>query len=472
MSVFVLGRNGEPLMPCSEKRARLLLARGRARVHRLYPFAIRLIDRQQADSALQPLELKLDPGSKTTGLALCRVEERVDTDGVVERVMHISFLMDLVHRGHAIKEALHARAAMRRRRRGNLRYRAPRFNNRIRKAGWLPPSLHHRVDTTMSWVKRLCRLAPVTHLAQELVRFDMQLMQNAEISGVEYQQGELAGYEVREYLLEKFSRTCQYCDKTDVPLQVEHIHPKARGGSNRVSNLTLACQPCNEKKDSRDIRDFLAKDPKRLDRILARAKAPLRDAAAVNATRWAFFNALKRTGLPVVTGSGGQTKWNRTRLGLPKAHSLDAACVGRADAVTGADALVLVAKCTGRGSRSRTRLNQYGFPRAYLSRSKTAFGFRTGDMVVAKVPTGKKAGTYKGRVAIRQTGSFNIQAGKSGLPTVQGISYKHCKVMQRGDGYGYAPASLANSQPGKATRPVASALYLPGLKAEVSRANR
>ncbi|QMV32475.1 HNH endonuclease [Ralstonia phage Claudette] len=458
-------------MPCSEQRARKLLSAGRARVHRLYPFTIRLIDRQQANSVLQPLELKLDPGSKTTGLAVCRVEERIDVDGVVERVMHIRFLMDLVHRGHAIKEALHARAAMRRRRRGNLRYRAPRFDNRTRKEGWLPPSLQHRVDTTVSWVKRLCRLAPITHLAQELVRFDMQLMQNAEISGVEYQQGELAGYEVREYLLEKFGRTCQYCDETGVPLQVEHIHPKARGGSNRVSNLTLACQPCNEKKDSQDIRVFLAKDPMRLERILARAKAPLRDAAAVNATRWALLNALKGTGLPVNTGSGGQTKWNRTRLGLPKTHSLDAACVGRADRVTGSGAPVLVVKCTGRGSRSRTRLNQYGFPRAYLARNKTAFGFRTGDMVIASVPSGKKAGTYKGRVAIRQTGSFNIQPGKPGLPTVQGISHKHCSVAQRGDGYGYALASPVNSQPGKATRPAASALYLLGLKAEVSRAD-
>lgn len=452
MSVFVLGRNGKPLMPCSEKRARKLLDAGRARVHRMFPFTIRLIDRQQADSQFQPLELKLDPGSKTTGLALCRVEEGIDSDGVVERVMHIRFLMELIHRGYAIQEALHARASMRRRRRGNLRYRAPRFNNRARKAGWLPPSLQHRVNTTVSWVKRLCKLAPVVHLTQELVRFDMQLMQNAEISGVEYQQGELAGYEVREYLLEKFGRTCQYCDTTNVPLQVEHIQPKARCGSNRVSNLTLACQPCNEKKDSRDIRDFLAKDHKRLERILARAKAPLKDAAAANATRWALFNALKQTGLLVSTGSGGKTKWNRTRLALPKTHTLDAACVGHVDGVTGAETPVLVVKGTGRGSRSRTRLDQFGFPRAYLARTKTAFGFRTGDMVVASVPEGKKAGVHKGRVAIRQTGRFNIQLGKRGEPTVQGISHKYCKVLQRGDGYGYAWQAASDL----AMRPAAS----------------
>ena len=135
---------------------------------------------------------------------MSRIEEITDANGVVKPVMHIRFLMELVHRGHAIKQSLQARAAMRRRRRGNLRYRAPRFNNRTKPTGWLAPSLKHRIDTTMAWVKRLCRLAPVTHLAQELVCFAMQKMQNPEISGIEYQQGTLAGYELREYLLEKF----------------------------------------------------------------------------------------------------------------------------------------------------------------------------------------------------------------------------------------------------------------------------
>jgi 5-methylcytosine-specific restriction endonuclease McrA len=295
VAVFVLDRKGRPLMPCSEKRARKLLAAGRARVHRLFPFAVRLVDRMIDVAAFQPLRLALDPGSKATGLAISRIEEVTNADGVVEPVMHIRFLMALVHRGHAIKESLHARAAMRRRRRGNLRYRAPRFNNRTRPAGWLAPSLKHRVDTTMAWVKRLRRLAPMTHLAQELVRFDMQKMQNPEISGIQYQQGTLAGYELREYLLEKFNRCCAYCDAKDVPLQIEHIHAKANGGTNRVSNLTLACAPCNTKKAARDIRAFLAQDPARLARIVKQAQAPLRDAAAVNITRWALLSALKQT---------------------------------------------------------------------------------------------------------------------------------------------------------------------------------
>lgn len=470
-AVFVLDKHKRPLMPCTPKRARKLLEAGRARVHLRFPFCIRLVDREVDDCALQPLRLSLDPGSKTTGLALCRIEEVIDADGVVEPVMHIAFLMELVHRGHAISASLHARAAMRRRRRGQLRYRAPRFNNRTKPRGWLAPSLQHRIDTTTAWVARLRRLAPVTSLAQELVRFDMQLMQNPDISGVEYQQGTLAGYEVREYLLNKFHRTCAYCDAKGVPLQIEHIHAKAKGGSNRISNLTLACGPCNRKKDARDIRDFLSKQPERLARILKQVKAPLRDAAAVSTTRWALFRALRSTGLPLQTGSGGRTKWNRSRLGIVKTHALDAACVGVVHAVRGADAPTLRVTCTGHGSRCKTRLDKYGFPRAYLTRKKTAFGFRTGDMVEARVPAGKYQGVHKGRVAIRMTGNFNVQSGLAGVPAVQGISYKHCRVLQRVDGYGYTWLGHFQQPKDKAATATRSAPFLTALKDGVSRSN-
>lgn len=475
MSVFVLDKRKRPLMPCSEKRARKLLDSGRARVHKLFPFCIRLTDRSAEDSALQPLRLSLDPGSKETGLAVARISHSVDAlvdaeTGEIAPVMHICFLMELVHRGMSIKKALIARAAMRGRRRGNLRYRAPRFNNRPKAKGWLAPSLKHRVDTTSSWVRRLTRLAPITHLAQELVRFDMQLMQNPEISGVEYQQGSLQGYEVRQYLLEKFHRTCAYCDATDVPLQMEHIHPKANGGSNRVSNLTLACGPCNAKKAARDIKDFLANDPLRLKRILAQAKAPLKDAAAVNSTRWALFNALKSTGLAVETGSGGQTKWNRSRLGIVKTHALDAACVGTVHDVRGVNAPALRVTCTGRGSRCKTRLDQYGFPRTYLTKQKSAFGFKTGDMVTARVTKGVKTGVHKGRVAIRLSGSFNIQCGLKGVPAIQGISHKHCRITQRADGYGYSQPEQTKKGSRDQGRASHAALYLPDLMDRVSRA--
>ena len=133
--------------------------------------------------------------------------------------------------------------------------------------------------------------------------------------------------------LEKWGRKCAYCGAENVPLQIEHIVAKSRGGSNRASNLALACRKCNEKKDAMPVEEFLANEPALLVKILARAKAPLKDAAAVNATRWALKGALETTGLPVKTASGGKTKWNRNRLGIPKTHALDALCVGDVRAV-------------------------------------------------------------------------------------------------------------------------------------------
>jgi 5-methylcytosine-specific restriction endonuclease McrA len=271
-------------------------------------------------------------------------------------------------------------------------------------------------------------------LSTELVRFDLQQLENPEIAGVEYQQGTLAGYEVREYLLEKWGRKCCYCDKTDVPLQLEHLAAKARGGSNRVSNLGLACQPCNQAKAAQPLEVFLARDPKRLAAIRAQAKRPLKDAAAVNSTRWALVIALRATGLAVETASGGKTKFNRSRLGVPKSHALDAACVGEVQALSDWSCPTRTLKCSGRGSYQRTRLDAYGFPRGYLLREKSVKGFQTGDHVVATVPAGKKAGIHVGRVAIRRTGSFNIQTATG---VVQGVGWRHCRRVQRGDGYGY-----------------------------------
>jgi len=435
MSVFVLDRNGKALMPCTERRAKLLLARDRARVHRMLPFSIRLIDRQAASCEFQALRIKLDPGSKSTGVALVRE--------MVSGGIAVLNLFKLIHRGRQISEALTARRNMRSRRRtANLRYRQPRFLNRGNKqASWLAPSLQHRVDTTMAWVTRLSKLAPISAISQELVKFDMQQMESPEISGVEYQQGTLLGYEVREYLLEKFNRTCVYCDANDTPLQIDHLHPRAKGGTNRISNLVLACGPCNQGKAAQDINLFLAKEPVRLKRILAQVKKPLKDAAAVNSTRWALFNALKTTGLSIEVASGGKTKYNRSRLNIPKTHALDAVCVGSVESIENWDKPTLNIKSMGRGCYQRTRLTAFGFPRGYLTRIKNIKGFQTGDMVKATVTKGKKIGSYAGRVAVRATGSFNIQTATE---VIQGISHRYCKIVQRGDGYGYSQSGAIN----------------------------
>src|SRR5216110_1251385 len=262
--VFVVDTHYKPLNPVHPGKARLLLKQGKASVYRRYPFCIILkvvIDQPEGE----PLRLKLDPGSKVTGIAVVN-----DASG------EVAFAAHLEHRGEKIRERLEKRRAVRRsRRQRQTRYRQPRFANRKRASGWLPPSLESRISNILTWVSRLRRSCPITAISMELVKFDMQKMENPEIAGVEYQQGTLQGYEVREYLLEKWQRKCAYCQKKDVPLQVEHIHPRAKGGTDRISNLTLSCKKCNRAKGTKDIKEFLSKKPDVLKRLLAQVKAPL-----------------------------------------------------------------------------------------------------------------------------------------------------------------------------------------------------
>lgn len=434
--VAVLGRDGKPLMPTGPSRARRLLKSRRARVHSIAPvFTIRLIDRTASDgnSIVNGVELGIDPGSRHTGIAVFTSDTRDDkgTPRVKRRGLAS---VQLDHRGREISKKLTSRAQLRRgRRTRNLRYRSPRFLNRPKPEGWLAPSLRHRVDTTMSMICKLNRILPISVIHQELVRFDTQQLQNPEIRGTEYQQGTLAGYEVREYLLAKFDRRCVYCGETGAPLNIDHVRPKAHGGSNRVSNLVLACIPCNQRKKALPVEEFVT-DRTRLARILRWVKVPLKDAAAVNATRWSLLNSLKATGFAVRTGSGGLTKYNRLRSGLPKMHAIDALAVGNVDFVATYPAVVTIAKATGRGTYKRTIPNAYGFPRLKLTRTKRHFGFATGDTVRAVVPAGKKAGTHIGRVVVRKSGSFNIATSTG---TIQGIHHRHCQLLRRGDGWHY-----------------------------------
>lgn len=408
-------------MPCHSARARKLLRSGRASVFRKQPFTIILHDRDGGE--IQESELRVDPGSKTSGLALA-----VKGDWSWKCV----FGLEIEHRSSRIKSVLEKRRAIRRNRRSRkTRYRKPRFDNRTRPAGWLPSSLQSRVEHIKTWVGRSLRFAPVSSIAVEIVRFDTQKLVKPEISGIEYQQGELFGYEIREYILEKWGRKCVYCGQANVPLQIEHITPKSRGGSNRISNLTLACESCNLDKGNKTATEY------GFPSIQAKAQQPLRDAAAVNTTRYAIGNALKKFGLPVSFWSGGWTKFNRTSQGYAKTHWIDAACVGDAGKNIYIPVIKpLQAKAMGHGSRFFCRVDRFGFPRQKpKQRGKTVKGFRTGDLVQAVVSKGKKAGKYTGRLAMRSTGSFNIKTMEK---MVQGISWKHCSILQQADGYAFS----------------------------------
>jgi 5-methylcytosine-specific restriction endonuclease McrA len=446
MQVFVLDQNRKPLDPCSPARARYLLVKGRAAVFRRFPFTIILQDRTAEESVVHPHRLKLDPGSKVTGLVILH-----------EPTSRVVLAAEIAHRGAKIRAALAARRAVRRsRRQRKTRYRPARFDNRRRRAGWLPPSLKSRVANVLTWVSRLRRLSPVAALSTEVVRFDLQLLENPEISGVEYQQGTLAGYELREYLLEKWERRCAYCGREGVPLQIDHLQAKRHGGTNRVTNLTLSCQPCNQAKGDQDVAQFLKRKPEVLQRILAQAHAPLRDAAAVNATRWELFQRLKAAGLEVESGTGGRTKYNRSRLGLPKTHWLDAACVGAStpEELKVAGVRLLEIKACGHGRRNRCWTDRHGFPVRHALRTKSDRGFRTGDIVEAVIPSGKHPGRHRGRVAIRF--GQNFQVGEVS------VHPRHLRKLHRADGYDYSLGETFVSNPaGGAAPPTAEARGFP-----------
>ncbi|MBT9166580.1 MAG: CRISPR-associated endonuclease Cas9 [Chloroflexi bacterium] len=420
--VFVLDTNRKPLNPCHPAKARRLLTEGKAAVLRRYPFTI-ILKREVENPILKPLRLKIDPGSKITGLAIVN-----DVTGEVE------FAAEIQHRGQQIKKALDSRRSLRRGRRNRkLRYRAPRFLNRKRREGWLPPSLESRVDNVMTWVNRLSRVCPITAISQELVRFDTQMMQNPEINGVEYQQGELAGYEVREYLLEKFGRKCVYCGQDSISLEIEHIVPRIKGGSNRVSNLTLACSSCNSAKGSLTAMEFGYPEIQKM------AKMPLRDAASVNSARWALFGQLKDTGLELEVGTGGRTKFNRVTRGLAKSHWADAACVGAStpEALHVENIYPLLIKAMGHGKRQRCRTDRYGFTNRHAPRAKRFMGFQTGDIVKAIVPMGNNTGVHVGRIAIRFRPSFRLNEID--------VHPKYLIPIHQSDGYDYAERRCRNS---------------------------
>ncbi|QAV25590.1 HNH endonuclease [Neobacillus thermocopriae] len=417
--VFVLDTNKCPLAPCHEAVARKLLKQGKAAIYRRFPFTIilkKLVDESEIKATYR---LKIDYGSRHTGLAILRGQEVV-------------WLGQLDHRID-IKERIDKRRAFRRARRNRkTRYRKPRFLNHKRKEGWLPPSLESRVQNIQTWVNRLKKLCHIGNISYENAKFDTQLMRNPEISGIEYQQGTLQGYEVREYLLEKFGRKCCYCGKENVPLEVEHIIPKSRGGTDRIDNLCIACRDCNQRKGNQTAEEFGC------PHIQKQVKESLKDTSVINATRWKVYEVLKQARLDVECGTGARTKMNRIRLGLPKTHYFDACCVGESTPshLYFKTKEVLFIKAKGRGSRSRTNLDRYGFPRGYLARQKFFFGFQTGDMVKAIVPRGKYKGVWFGEVACRKTGNFDIK-GKDGKRIAQGISYKYIQVIQRFDGYTY-----------------------------------
>lgn len=391
--------------------------------------------------------MKLDPGSRTTGIALV-AEFPVQSHRII-------WAGELTHRSQQTTKRLADRRAHRRvRRNRRCRNRPARFDNRRRSEGWLPPSIQARVDQTATWAKRLAARCPVSAIDVETTRFDVHALSTGKpLSGVEYQQGTLHGTEVREYLLHRHGHQCAYCAGLtgDPILEIEHVQPRGRSGSNRVANLVVACHTCNTAKGNRSAGEWAATlgksklDQRRranADRIEAGKRPSLRDAAAVNASRYAIGGEMKSFGVPVTFASGGRTKYNRASQGYPKAHWIDAACVGTSGEAVRLDPLapVLAIRAAGRGQRQVCKMDRFGFPRARAGRCKRVQGFQTGDVVRLNQRRGKYRGVHVGPLAgVRRDGRMDVRTTRGTITAMA----RNLTRLARFDGYTYDEGRLA-----------------------------
>lgn len=463
--VITLDKRKKPLGFCSEKRARTLLEKRRACVYKYFPFTIIIKD---ADTRTMPpvasYRVKIDPGAKYTGLAIVREADNC-----------VVYYLQIEHRAERIVKNLETRKGARRnRRQRETRYRPCKWINHYlpqgskykaespRPEGWLPPSAKSIGDNIISWVIRLRKLINIPACSFEAVRFDTQLLDNPDIGGVEYQQGTLFGYEVKEYLLDKYGHQCQYCGGTsgDPILEWEHIVPKSKGGSDSMKNATLACHTCNQDKGNRSLKEWLAVEKaikgSKAREALAKArvsgithvtggKAPRKSSrycAWTSSSRRYVETRLFGIFGDVECSSGGRTKFNRQALKLPKDHHYDALCVGETPDGGYTDlthGYCLYIKAMGRGTRFRGKINKCGIITKKLQKGpKRLFGFQNGDIVSANIPKGKFAGLHVGRVMARKSGNFDVRTTAGNLV---GTNQKYCKILQRNNGYQYHYAS-------------------------------
>ncbi len=304
-SVYVYNMRGKPLMSTSPRKARLLLKNKKAKVVKRNPFTIQL--KYATGENRQPIVLGLDPGYKNVGFSAVTNKRELISGEVILRT--------------DIPERLIEKKMYRVNRRSrNTGYRKPRFENRHIKEGWLAPSIQHKLDTYIRLVQKFESILPITYINVEISPFDTQKMINPEIKGIEYQQGTLQGYEVREYLLDKWNRKCAYCKKENVPFETEHIIPVSRGGTNRISNLTIACHKCNQEKGNLTAAEFGHPE------IQIMAKKSLKDATFMNVVRSRLVDNIKENFPQYQCNStyGYTTKHDRIKLGMEKTHMNDA----------------------------------------------------------------------------------------------------------------------------------------------------
>lgn len=397
--VYVISKQGTPLMPTERfGKVRRMLKNSLAHVVRRIPFTIQL-DYDTTDFT-QPITLGIDAGSKHVGVSATTTEKELYAADVELR--------------NDIVDKLSTRREHRRTRRNRLRYREPRFDNRVssKKNGWLAPSVENKVHTHMSVVKNVCKILPVSNIVVETASFDMQKIKRPDIKGEEYQQGEQIGFwNVREYVLWRDGHVCQHCHgkSKDPVLNVHHLESRKTGGD-APNNLITLCETCHK-----------AYHRGKFELKIKRGK-PLRDAAFMGIMRWAFYKRLKKEHPNVSMTFGYITKNTRITNNLPKEHYVDARCIsGHPQAKPmGYYFYQKKVRCQNRQIHKanflkggRKRLNQAPF----LVR-----GFRLFDLV-----------SYKGSAyyvfARRTSGYFDIRKLDGTKVNNGSISYKKLKLI-------------------------------------------
>ena len=303
--VYVLNIEGKPLMPCKEAKARKLLKENKAKIYKKEPFTIQLLF--ICENQTQDITLGVDAGSKHIGLSATTKEKELYAADVELR--------------NDIVDLLSTRRQNRRTRRNRLRYRKPRFNNRVhsKKNGWLAPSVDQKIQTYFKVVEDIHKLLPITKIIVETASFDIQKIKNPEIHNEEYQQGEQLGFwNVREYVLFRDNHTCQCCKgkSKDKVLNVHHIESRKIGG-NAPNNLITLCETCHK-----GYHNGTVELPKTIKRGMS-----FKDATFMGIMRRSFYNRLKEIYPNVFMTYGYITKDTRIKNNLPKDHYIDARCI-------------------------------------------------------------------------------------------------------------------------------------------------
>ena len=313
--VYVLGIDGQPLMPTSRHgKVRRLLNGHLAKVVKRCPFTIQLL--YQSTKETQPVSLGVDAGSKHIGLAATTEQKVV-------------YQEELTPRNDVVKLLSARRASRHSRRNRKTRYRKPRFDNRVhsKHKGWLAPSVEVKIQEHITAIKSVCKILPVLEIHIETAEFDLQRLKAMEEGkslpvGTDYQRGEQYDfYNTRQYVLHRDGYTCQCCGKHDnnVKLHVHHIESRQTGGD-APNNLITLCEHCHK---------ALHEGKLKLPKGKKRGKS-YRDAAFMGIMRNTLLERLKEEMNIPVTGTYGYiTKYWREKAGLEKSHINDAVCISK-----------------------------------------------------------------------------------------------------------------------------------------------